>query len=413
VPANRTRRWKLIHHSQVTRRTVLAAVAVAVMAGLAPAAPASAAAPSNLYPIRPGTPAWAALTSHEDMVRVTQLPEGVAEGLSTDGLLSAALDYPLLSDALAFNNVQQGLEIVIARSNGLTELIGRPDAGTALLGRYEAMQIQPETSATELQAGEHTVAVWKVESLLAQPQVLSTMSGEQLEVALRIGRDKHSAKLTEAAIYGRVGLEPTAVLLGRALAVREGWDWRQVPLLRDAIANSSADVDDIAFAVDRHFAEPDIAHPISGGVGTKDRNTIVRTPMGTAVGVIEMSYELTAAQIAYMNEVVRSNYPDATLEANASRKYNCHSYAWYKQGLPNNIWMNTPGDDTYWHDGSYVWVTGSNAGYRWSWPASIDHSAIGTGSGFVRSKWGAFGRVFHWYHYSPYGDATINKYRLN
>ena len=403
----------MISRSQITRRTALTAAAAAAVAGLAPATRASAATPSTLYPTQPGTPAWAALTSHEDMVNATQLPDGVTKALSTDELASAALDYPLLTDALAFNNLQHGLEIVIGRSNALTALMNRPDAGIALLERYAALQIQPSKTASELQAGDHTLAVWRVESLLAQPKVLGTLSEEQLEAALRIAQDKHAAKVAEASIYGRVGLEPTAVLLGRALAVREGWDWRQTPLLRDAITHSSTALDEVMPAVERHFAEPGMKHPISDGIGTMDRNTIVRTPMGTAVGVIEISAELTAAEISSLNNYVRTTYPNATLEANASRRYNCHSYAWYKQSLPNIIWMDSPGDDTYWRDRSYVWTTGYAAGLRWSWPALSNHTAIGAGSGHVRSKWGRVGRVFHWYHYCPYGNASINKYRLN
>ncbi len=54
-------------------------------------------------------------------------------------MVSTVLDYPLLLDALAFNNVQEGFELVASRFNGLTELIRRPDAGAALLNRYGAM----------------------------------------------------------------------------------------------------------------------------------------------------------------------------------------------------------------------------------------------------------------------------------
>jgi hypothetical protein len=187
-----------------------------------------------------------------------------------------------------------------------------------------------------------------------------------------------------------------------------------VPLLRDATAPSWAAIDDIAPAVDRHFAEPDVAHPISADIAVMDRNTIVRTPMGTPVGVYEMSFEMTNDEIQFWNKWVHDNWPKATRETLASRRYNCHSYAWYSQATNNKIWMNTPGDDTYWHDRSYVWTTGFNAGLRWSWPESEDHTAIGTGSGWVRSKWGRGPRMFHWYSYSPYHHPElINKYREN
>jgi len=404
----------LNHSPGARRRTVLATIATAVVAGLVPIAPASADMPADLYPIRPGTQAWAEFDTYDEMVRATQLPAGVPEAMSTDDLAASALDYPLLLDPLYHDNIQLGMDSVVANSNVLTELIRRPGAGGALLKRYADIQIRLPDSVAPLDAGDHTFEVWKVESLLAQPQVLGGMSRDQLEEILRIGRDKYAAKQANPQTYSRSGLEPTTVLLGRALALREGWDWTRVPLLRDATAPSSAAIDEIVPTLDRHFTEPGVAHPITAGIAIMDRNTIVRTPLGTAVGVVEISDEFTDAEIKSLNARVQRQWPKAKRETNASRRYNCHSYAWYSQATNNKIWMNTPGDDTYWRDRSYVWTTGTNAGLRWSWPESTDHTAIGTGSGWVRGKWGKAGRMFHWYNYGPYEHPElINKYREN
>ena len=400
----------------VSRRTVLASVAVALVAALAPAAtPASAATAAKpyAYPVRPGTAAWAALPTHDAMLRATQLPAGTASAMPTDQLVATVLAYPLLRDALAFNSVQQGIEIVASRFNGLAELLRRPDAGQALLARYRALDVAAPASATPSQAGDHSYAVWAVESLLAQPQVLGTLSAKQLDSSLKVGQDKYAAKQANAAVYGRAGLEPTAVLLGRTLATREGWDWRQSALLRDAIAPGGQDLDSVLPAVKQHFAEPNRTHPVGGGISTQDHGSTVYTPNGTPVAVTTVTIELSAAQIASNNNWVAANYPAASRETNSSRKYNCHSYAWYSTSTANDRWMNTPGDDTYWNDGSYTrwhppYIYFANM--RWSW-ANGDHSGIEVGtSGNIRSKWGQLPRMYHRWDYSPYNRSVLNFY---
>ena len=126
-----------------------------------------------------------------------------------------------------------------------------------------------------------------------------------------------------------------------------------------------------------------------------------------------MTYELTSSQIALYNNYVQTNYPSASRERNASRKYNCHSYAWYTTSASNDRWMNTPGDDRYWQDGSYTWwhppyIWFSNMKISY---ASDDHSGIWVGtSSYVRSKWGQLPQMYHYWNYTPYNSSSINSY---
>ncbi|MEU8070184.1 MULTISPECIES: hypothetical protein [unclassified Micromonospora] len=333
--------------------------------------------------------------------------------MSTEQLATAVLDYPLLPDALAFNNVQQGLETVASRFTGLRELLARPDAGAVLLNRYRKLDAAIPSTATELQAGDRTLEAWKLESLLAQPQVLDAMSAGQLESLLRLGLEKFTVKQSHAKVYGEAGLEPTAVLLGRALGVREGWNWKQSQLLREAVQLVPDATATTVDAVRRHLAEPLARHEVTDGFSTQDYSSTVSTPRGTSVSVIVMTSELTSAQITSYNNYVATNYPSATRERSASRKYNCHSYAWYSTATSNDRWMNSPGDDKYWQDGSYtlwhtplVWYSGMRISY-----SSDDHSGIWVGTGnYVRSKWGQMGQIYHLWNYTPYNEATTNSY---
>ncbi|MDR2911118.1 MAG: hypothetical protein LBV47_07130 [Bacteroidales bacterium] len=50
--------------------------------------------------------------------------------------------------------------------------------------------------------------------------------------------------------------------------------------------------------------------------------------------------EFSAADIAFATNKARNSYPQATVLANASNTYNCHSYAWnMKEGGPT-CWLN-------------------------------------------------------------------------
>ena len=136
----------------------------------------------------------------------------------------------------------------------------------------------------------------------------------------------------------------------------------------------------------------------------------VKTPNGTSVGVSSLS-ELTTSEIAFYNSQATSQFPNAVLLGNSSGKYNCHAFAWYMTPCPScpPYWMNTPGDDVYWNDCSYLETTAS-AGRKISY-VGTDHSAIKSSvSGKFESKWGMGPKMRHDPYDTPYDDVTSLKY---
>lgn len=149
-----------------------------------------------------------------------------------------------------------------------------------------------------------------------------------------------------------------------------------------------------------------------------DEPTTVYTPSGTAVSAYRQTYELTSSQIQELNNLVDTNYPNAVRETDATRMYNCHSYAWHSQSSSNNIWINAPEQEKYWTDGSYRHVA---TGYSGAIPSGVpngakvsyrsaDHSAIKISSTHFRSKWGAGPRVKHTPGYCPYAADELKYY---
>lgn len=124
--------------------------------------------------------------------------------------------------------------------------------------------------------------------------------------------------------------------------------------------------------------------------------------------------EMTPAQIAQINSDAAILYPNATILANASATYNCHSYAWNMTEGGSAIWINTPGDDLYWTDGSYVETTNSAAFPAKVSYASDDHSAVTTSTnGIFISKWGSYPLMQHNKNYTPYNSSTLKYYIKN
>ena len=88
------------------------------------------------YPVKPGTEEWKNLQSNEEKVSACQIPEDILLTLSTEDLTDLCLRYPLLSDFLAFDNLNIGLDKLFNDFNGIRELYSREDAVIYLIRRY-------------------------------------------------------------------------------------------------------------------------------------------------------------------------------------------------------------------------------------------------------------------------------------
>lgn len=143
--------------------------------------------------------------------------------------------------------------------------------------------------------------------------------------------------------------------------------------------------------------------------------TTIYTPKGSAVAAT-IYPEFSPSQIAQINYQVSVTYPNATIIANASNQYNCHSYAWHlSEGNTNRVWINTPEDDKYWNDGSFIEICNENEATKVSY-ANDDHSAIRSSAsaplGKYDSKWGDYPLLRHTPTYTPY-VSTGRKYYVS
>ena len=133
------------------------------------------------YPIQPGTAEWENLTTTEQMISLSQVPENILETMDTDALVETVLDYPLLVNLFLFDTPQQGFNSVLNDSNALRELVAREDAREILLQKYSSM---PNVQTPGLY--DNTFRRMVLEFLLSQDifkdNSLAPLSGDLYEV---------------------------------------------------------------------------------------------------------------------------------------------------------------------------------------------------------------------------------------
>lgn len=142
-------------------------------------------------------------------------------------------------------------------------------------------------------------------------------------------------------------------------------------------------------------------------------NVYISTPNGTSVAALKLIS-------GDMSQGDKDDYKDSNLEiydnritfaGEATYAYNCHAYAWYVSEGYSYVWLNTPGDDAFWNDGSYVLTTDMSRAKKVSY-ASDDHSAIiASQNGYFKSKWGAGPLFIHKPTDCPYNASTLRYYR--
>lgn len=120
-------------------------------------------------------------------------------------------------------------------------------------------------------------------------------------------------------------------------------------------------------------------------------------------------------EIANITYQFENQYPQADVIGQASRKYNCHSYAWYEQSTSNQFWLNSLAPNyelqlqRFWTDDYYYITSEDNA--EKVFYVSGDHSAIPLSTSLYISKWGTAPLMEHAPFYCPYISTDRHYYK--
>lgn len=306
-----------------------------------------------------------------DRIDACQIPNEILDKLSTTELIQAVLDFPFFIDIYAFDTISEGYSCVFSECKALQTLVRRNDKAETIIKYYSSMDVPKNIKNTS--ENKKFDDLWKMELLISQDDFCCEMSDEQKVEMLNIAESKLLAKSQNLEIYS-----------GSNNAFFES-----------ASENSALSLYSVS--------------------------STVYTPKGSAVSVYKWTSndsDFSSAEISSLNSQYAKAYPNATRLANPTKKYNCHSYAWYSQSTSNIYWMNNP--SKYMTDGSYNKVTKMNTlvGDRMVYYTStngtnsgINHSAIivsyvnypkSRRTFVVKSKWGQLGLYQHSWDDGPY-----------
>ena len=379
------------------------------------------------YPVKPGTEAWKALKTHDEMIQVSQVPEEILKKMSTSGLVETVLNYPLYRDRIAFNTIQQGFDAVAAHSNSLQALFNRQDAGRELLIRYQSMDPTIiEKSWTSGQRTEHLGQFLDIEVLMAQPEILVELTNEELYSLLTETVKKGKGKADTGEMFSIHSQARTAWLAGRILQQLDDVVIKQKAsenrdlqtFLNDGTFLAEATLNEVysraqqVLSDESKESETWVYSSSDDCTPRTESSGYVYTPNGSPVQVSVRLYDYCEDDKNFHMEWEDDNFPNAIRLRDPSRKYNCYSYAWHDQSVNNNKDLQDYDVSKYWEDGSYT-IEPYDFPYAKVMYENAGHAAISLPSSALIhvSKWGWGSLMKHYLFYSPYAPTGYTYYK--
>lgn len=94
------------------------------------------------YPITTDDVRWSEFESKQEMVDACKIPDEILSKMTSEELVDAVLDYPLIVNLHLYDNYDLGIDAIAKESDAFRELLTRPDAGTMLAKRLNSSNIE-------------------------------------------------------------------------------------------------------------------------------------------------------------------------------------------------------------------------------------------------------------------------------
>ena len=282
---------------------------------------------------------------------------------TTENLVKSILNYPVNYLILFYDNPENAVSVIIKNSAVHRELLKRKDAPQALLECYRELDIKDTPYAD----------IMFFEAFLASDYVIPILKNKSLELGTIVS-EKLEKRLSERGDYSMHSIKSILKL--------------------SELCGFKTDIQGYQ----------------RGGEFVS--YTTIYTPLNhqRLEGII--FNELSETEITSYDQYMSSNYPNATILAPASARYNCHSYAWHEQSTDNNVWLNAYDSfgffqlERYWTNDLYVEMDAPYYAKK-VYYADGDHSAVVSSPGLYVSKWGPGPLIRHAPDYCPYDTSDM------
>ena len=327
----------------------------------------------------------------DDRFAACEVPEDTLKAMTTDALVRTALNYPLNFIYSAYNDPYYAVKLIVKNSALHRELIGRRDAAEVLLQHFAKTTMNMDTTAFSVFNRSETCLTYAnemfFEYLLTSGLVPGLDEGKNYRTLCEIACRKVAEREADSETYSELSVAPLETLLGNT---------------------RSGDQDNAPEEQGRYYS-----------IATW------HTPFGQDL-TVGIEYEMSPTEIYQVTTDYSLYYPNATVIANASKKYNGNGYAWIKTDptMSNyitsqvyNSWLtyNYSGTDhqmtKLWSNDFYVTATVSDA--KNIYYLSADQSAVqDMASSNYYSKWGIGPLMLHAPTYCPYNTSSPSYYKI-
>lgn len=277
----------------------------------------------GIYPVTPDDSAWKEI-GFEEQLELTCVPDEIAKNSSTEQLVQWVLNYPFLIDMFAFDDFEDAINHFKFTNNAFRYLDEKEDFLKCLLNEYKATDIYSNVAEEEK----------KENDLLLDEYI------------------KELFMLECFSLYSEKMSEDDYLDLRKEILTRENFrkmfypEWcasNVIPDTIDEITGNNAN-------------EIVNATSTTGFVVTGSTHTMYFGDAGTTTTIPGNYYlygtyapcekyvsgDFSATVYSEIDSDFMTLHPTFVKQGHATKKYNCHSYAWISANTNNQFWMNNP-----------------------------------------------------------------------
>lgn len=160
------------------------------------------------FPVKPGSEEWKSLKNNSEKVYACQIPKNVLPNLKTPALLKVCLNYPLLPDIFAFNNIKDDFNKFENDFNGFRELLNRSHVSIELLKYYKTLDPSAiPADATILEKGNYVLSLSFVELFISHPKIMNRIGLTEKKEIVKELLSKKEKKSRRPDWYKNTGIQ--------------------------------------------------------------------------------------------------------------------------------------------------------------------------------------------------------------
>lgn len=304
-----------------------------------------------IYPIIPGTDDWKELSSLDEMILVSQIPDEKIEKMSTEELLQSILSCPIIYNYIFYESYQDGMDFLVENLNSIQAFLNREDADEAIIRAYDEISNSTQNRILADVNDEEKYVATTLQLLFLRQEIQAKVSEKEIE--------EFSQCVKKEGGFGKLSTYANAKKLEYVYTPRGS---------RVAVYSNSPSLTDSEYQEQINIAQKQFPNASVYGAPNSQYNCHSYAWYQQSINNPYCMYDPSA----YMNDesyfyVARGSWGSAT------RLY----------------YPNVPGGHS-----AYVKSANSN-------------------SAFVTSKWGVGCLMYHSYNYCPYSSTGVRGYKYN